>query len=432
MQRSKIWALAGPVILANLSVPLLGAVDTAVIGHLDQAYNLAAVAIGSTIIQFIYWAFGFLRMGIGGLAAQALGSKDAPEVRALFTRGALIGLFVGLVLWAIQSQILWLALNLFDGSAATKSLASIYFEIRIWSAPAVLVNYCLIGWFIGMQNTRAVLYLQVFMNGLNIVLDLYFVLNLGWGVAGVAIATLISELAAVIIGLLVYRREVNRFDPGGKSGSVWDVNKLKRTLGINIDIFIRTVCLLFAFAFFTSQASGFGDITIAAHLVLIQFQFFLSFGLDGFAHAAEALVGNSIGSRNRLALRHAVNISSKWAAGVAGAYMLVYAIIGEFIIGLLTSIPEVRIVATDYLIWLIISPAISVWSFMLDGIFIGATRSAEMRNGMLISLIVFISAALLLKPIMGYGGVWVAFTFFMIMRAITLGIFYPRVEIDAK
>ena len=413
-------------------MPLLGAVDTAVIGHLDDAYNLAAVAIGSTIIQFIYWAFGFLRMGIGGLAAQALGSKDAPEVRALFTRGALIGLFVGLVLWAIQSQILWLALNLFDGSAATKSLASLYFEIRIWSAPAVLVNYCLIGWFIGMQNTRAVLYLQVFMNGLNIVLDLYFVLNLGWGVAGVAIATLISELAAVIIGLLVYRREVNRFDPGGKSGSVWDVNKLKRTLGINIDIFIRTVCLLFAFAFFTSQASGFGDITIAAHLVLIQFQFFLSFGLDGFAHAAEALVGNSIGSRNRLALRHAVNISSKWAAGVAGAYMLVYAIAGEFIIGLLTSIPEVRIVATDYLIWLIISPAISVWSFMLDGIFIGATRSAEMRNGMLISLIVFISAALLLKPIMGYGGVWVAFTFFMIMRAITLGIFYPRVEIDAK
>ena len=432
MQRSKIWALAGPVILANLSVPLLGAVDTAVIGHLDQAYNLAAVAIGSTIIQFIYWAFGFLRMGIGGLAAQALGSKDAPEVRALFTRGALIGLCVGLVLWAIQSQILWLALNLFDGSATTKSLASLYFEIRIWSAPAVLVNYCLIGWFIGMQNTRAVLYLQVFMNGLNIVLDLYFVLNLGWGVAGVAIATLISELAAVIIGLLVYRSEVNRFDPGGKSGSVWDVNKLKRTLGINIDIFIRTVCLLFAFAFFTSQASGFGDITIAAHLVLIQFQFFLSFGLDGFAHAAEALVGNSIGSRNQLALRHAVNISSKWAAGVAGAYMLVYAIAGEFIIGLLTSIPEVRIVATDYLIWLIISPAISVWSFMLDGIFIGATRSAEMRNGMLISLIVFISAALLLKPIMGYGGVWVAFTFFMIMRAITLGIFYPRVEIDAK
>jgi len=432
VQRSKIWALAGPVILANLSVPLLGAVDTAVIGHLDQAYNLAAVAIGSTIIQFIYWAFGFLRMGIGGLAAQALGSKDAPEVRALFTRGALIGLCVGLVLWAIQSQILWLALNLFDGSATTKSLASLYFEIRIWSAPAVLVNYCLIGWFIGMQNTRAVLYLQVFMNGLNIVLDLYFVLNLGWGVAGVAIATLISELAAVIIGLLVYRREVNRFDPGGKSGSVWDLNKLKRTLGINIDIFIRTVCLLFAFAFFTSQASGFGDITIAAHLVLIQFQFFLSFGLDGFAHAAEALVGNSIGSKNRLALRHAVNISSKWAAGVAGAYMLVYAIAGEFIIGLLTSIPEVRIVATDYLIWLIISPAISVWSFMLDGIFIGATRSAEMRNGMLISLIVFISAALLLKPIMGYGGVWVAFTFFMIMRAITLGIFYPRVEIDAK
>ena len=212
--------------MANLSIPLLGAVDTAVIGHLEDAYNLAAVAIGSTIIQFIYWGFGFLRMGMGGLTAQALGSRDAPEVRALFLRGAYIGIAIGLILWILQSLILGFSLSLFDGSRETKSLAAVYFEIRVWSAPAVLLNYCLIGWFIGMQNARAILYLQVFMNGLNIILDLFFVLELGWGVAGVAIATLIAEVAAVIVGLIIFRREVNHYDPGGKAGAVWDLIKI--------------------------------------------------------------------------------------------------------------------------------------------------------------------------------------------------------------
>ena len=424
--------MAGPVILANLSIPLLGAVDTAVIGHLDQAYNLAAVAIGSTIIYSIYWAFGFLRMGVSGLAAQAYGSKDAPEVRAIFLRGALVGVIVGLVLWIAQSQILQFALTLFEGSAATESLATLYFEIRVWSAPAVLLNYCLIGWFIGMQNTRVVLYLQVLMNGLNIILDLFFVLELGWGVTGVAIATLISEITAAIVGLIIYRREINRYDPGGKARHILDFRRIKRTLAINIDIFIRTVSLLFAFAFFTSQASDFGDTTIAAHLVLIQFQLFLAFGLDGFAHAAEALVGNSIGANNRLALRHAVTASSKWAVGVAVAYTVVYLIAGNFIVELLTSIPEVQTVAKEFLFWLIISPIISIWSFMLDGIFIGATKSREMRNGMVISLAIFIAAVLIFKPIMGYEGIWLAFTFFMIARAITLGLYYRRIEASVR
>ena len=406
--------------------------DTAVIGHLEHAYNLAAVAIGSTIIFSIYWAFGFLRMGIGGLTAQAYGSEDPPEVRAIFLRGVLIGTIIGLILLIIQTPILWGALTLFEGSKETKSLATIYFEVRIWSAPAVFLNYCLIGWFIGMQNTRAILYLQVFMNGLNIVLDLYFVLVLEWGVAGVAIATLIAELSAGILGILIYRHELAVYDPHGKSGKVLDLERLKRSLSINFDIFIRTVCLLLAFAFFTSQASGFGDRTIAAHLVLIQFQQFLAFGLDGLAHAAEALVGQSIGGKSFRALRHAVLLSSKWAVAISGLYTTVYILFGEQLISLLTNIKEVKLIAYEYLIWVIISPLVSIWSYMLDGIFIGATRSSEMRNGMLISLIIFIATAILLKPYMGYSGIWLSFIIFMIMRGVTLGIFYPRIEADAR
>ena len=257
-RHKEVWRLAGPIILANLSIPLLGAVDTAVIGHTEHTYNLSAVAIGSVVIHFIYWAFGFLRMGVTGLVAQAQGSRDAAEVRALFRRSLVIACTAGILLWLLQYPISLFALTLFDGSAETKDLAATYFQIRIWSAPAVLINYCLVGWFIGMQNTRAVLFLQVLMNGLNIVLDLYFVLGLGWGVAGVATATVIAEVTAMLVGLYWYRRQITRYDPGGRAAKLWQADKLKRMLSINFDIFIRTLCLLTAFSFFTSQASAFG------------------------------------------------------------------------------------------------------------------------------------------------------------------------------
>ena len=423
-----VWRLAGPIILANLSIPLLGAVDTAVIGHSDHVYNLSAVAIGSTIIHFLFWAFGFLRMGVTGFAAQARGANDAPEVRALVLRSLAIACSVGVLLWLLQFPIITLSLSLFDGSSEAKDLATDYFQIRIWSAPVVLINYCLMGWFIGMQNTRAVLILQVLMNGLNIVLDLYFVLGLEWGVAGVAAATVIAEVTATLAAIWLYRREVAKFDPGGQAAALWQPAKIKRMLSINFDIFIRTICLLSAFAFFTSQASGFGDATTAAHLVLIQFQGFLAFGLDGFAHAAEALVGGAIGAKKRDALRNAVKIASLWAVLIAAGYALIYAILGDLIIAVLTGMEDVQNIAGQYLPWIILSPIISVWSFMLDGVFIGATLSREMRNGMIISLVLFAALTLILKPVLGYHGVWLAFILFMASRALTLGIFYPRVE----
>lgn len=424
----QVWHLAAPSIIANLSVPLLGAVDTAVIGHLDQSYYLGAVAIGAVIFHFIYWGFGFLRMGTTGLTAQALGAREFGEVRAIFYRALALGTAIALVIWLVQTPVLWLATTLFEASAQIETLAGTYFHVRIWSAPAVLANYCLIGWFIGIGNTRAALLLQVWMNGLNIALDLLFVMGFGWDVAGVAAATVISEYAAVGAGLLLFRRATRSMDAGGERPTIFDAGKIKRMMFINLDIFIRTFCLIFAFSFFTSQAAKMDDDILAANAVLIQFQHFLSFGLDGFAHAAEALVGAAIGAGSRARLRAAVVTAGIWALAVAALYTIIYAGLGSFIIGALTGIEIVRAGANEYLVWLMISPIVSVWSFLLDGIFIGATRTAEMRNAMLISLAVFLAAVFVLQPIYGNHGLWLSLMLFMVARAITLGAYYPRLE----
>ena len=424
----QVWHLAAPSIIANLSVPLLGAVDTAVIGHLDQSYYLGAVAIGAVIFHFIYWGFGFLRMGTTGLTAQALGAREFGEVRAIFYRALALGTAIALVIWLVQTPVLWLATTLFEASAQIETLAGTYFHVRIWSAPAVLANYCLIGWFIGIGNTRAALLLQVWMNGLNIALDLLFVMGFGWDVAGVAAATVISEYAAVGAGLLLFRRAARSMDAGGERPTIFDAGKIKRMMFINLDIFIRTFCLIFAFSFFTAQAAKMDDDILAANAVLIQFQHFLSFGLDGFAHAAEALVGAAIGAGSRARFRAAVVTAGIWALAVAALYTIIYAGLGSFIIGALTGIEIVRAGANEYLVWLMISPIVSVWSFLLDGIFIGATRTAEMRNAMLISLAVFLAAVFVLQPIYGNHGLWLSLMLFMVARAITLGAYYPRLE----
>jgi MATE family multidrug resistance protein len=424
----QVWHLAAPSIIANLSVPLLGAVDTAVIGHLDQSYYLGAVAIGAVIFHFIYWGFGFLRMGTTGLTAQALGAREFGEVRAIFYRALALGTAIAAVIWLVQIPVLWLATTLFEASAQIETLASTYFHVRIWSAPAVLANYCLIGWFIGIGNTRAALLLQVWMNGLNIALDLLFVVGFGWDVAGVAAATVISEYAAVGVGLLLFRRAVRGMDASGERPIIFAAEKIKRMMFINLDIFIRTFCLIFAFSFFTAQAAKMDDDILAANAVLIQFQHFLSFGLDGFAHAAEALVGAAIGAGSRAKLRAAVVTASIWALAVAALYTIIYAGAGAVLIQALTGIDSVRAGANEFLVWLMISPIISVWSFLLDGIFIGATRTAEMRNAMLISLAIFLAAVFVLQPIYGNHGLWLSLMLFMVARAITLGIYYPRLE----
>ena len=424
----QVLKLAGPIILANLSVPLLGAVDTAVMGHLPQAHYLGAVAIGATIMQFIYWGFGFLRMGTTGLTAQAYGANQPAEVRANFQRAAFIGLVIGLLLWALQYPIITVSLHLFEASQTVEELARAYFNIRIWSAPAVLINYCLIGWFIGIHNTRLIFIVQVWMNLVNIILDLIFVLGFGWGVEGVAAATVIAEVSAALLGLYHYRQKIHKMAGSKESIKLLDAVKLRRMIVLNLDIFIRTFCLIFAFAYFTAEAAKFGDAVLAANAVLLQFLHFLSFGLDGFAQAAEALVGGALGAKDRRSYRLAVRTTTQWAFGISLAYALLYWLAGPLIINLLTDIESVRIAAKEVVIWLIILPIVSVWPYMFDGIFIGATRSADMRNGMVISLIIFVTAVFFLRPEFGYHGLWFALTIFMSARGITLALAYPKIE----
>ena len=420
--------MAGPVILSNLTVPLLGAVDTAVVGHLPDAYYIGAVAVGAMIFNFLFWAFSFLRMGTTGLVAQAQGAGQADEVRAILGRAMLIAAVLGLGLIALQAPIAAAAFHLLEGSAEVERLAGEYLAIRLWSAPAALGGFVVFGWFIGVQNTRAALIVQIAMNGLNIVLDLVFVIGLGWGVAGVAGATVIAEYAGLILGIVLVRRELARIGGVWRASLMVDTARLRRLFAVNFDIFLRSLFLLLANAYFTAQGAEQGDTVLAANAVLHNFILFLAFGLDGFAFAAEALIGGAVGAGDRARLRQAVRMTSIWALICAGGYVLVYAAAHSLLIGWLTSVPEVVAAANEYLPWVLAAPLIAVWSYQLDGIFIGATRTADMRNGMAVSLVVFLAADWLFRPLLGNHGLWLAMTILWVSRAVVLAVRYPALE----
>lgn len=422
------WRLAWPIILSNSSVPLLGAVDTAVVGHLPEPHYIGAVAIGALIFSFLYWGFGFLRMGTTGFVAQASGQEDATEVRSVLARALILSGIIAAVVLILQALVLWLALLLIEGSAEVEGGAADYFFVRIWGAPAVLANYALMGFFIGIRNTKAALTVQIFMNGLNIILDLIFVIGFGWNVIGVAAATAISESLALLLGLYIVRRELAQIGGVWKRSAILSLAKMGRLLAVNFDIFIRTILLIFAFAYFTAQAAKEGDVTLAAVAVLMNFVHFMAFGLDGFAFAAEGLVGTAVGAKKIDKLREIVYVSGFWALVVACLYALVYLAFGPMIINLLTGIEEVRQRANEFLPWLIGMPLVAIWSYQLDGIFIGAVQSKEMRNGMIISFAAYMSAMYLLGNHWGTHGFWAALVVFFVMRAVTLAVVYPRVE----
>ena len=422
-----VWRLSVPIILSNISVPLLGAVDTAVVGHLPEPHHLGAVALGSMVFNFIYWGFGFLRMGTAGLTAQAHGAGNADEVRAAVVRALIVAGAIAFVTLAGQTLIVAVVFDLVEASADVEDSARTYVLTRIWGAPAALSIYVILGWFLGLQNTRATLYVQLWMNGLNIVLDVLFVVGFGWGVFGVALATVIAEFAGLALALWLMREALR-----GIAGRLdWDRvrsrRRMRMTLGLNADIFVRTVCLVFAFAYFTAQGARLGDVVLAANAVLMNFQIFMAHGLDGFAHAAQAMVGRAVGAADRAELRAAIRVSSFWAIVTAGALVLAYAVAGEGIVALLTGIEEVRSAAGDYLVWSVAMPALSVAAFQLDGIFLGATLGRQMRNMMIVSVAVYLVLCAVVIPLWGNHGLWFAFAAFMALRGITLGAAYPAV-----
>ncbi|MEH6402765.1 MAG: MATE family efflux transporter [Sneathiella sp.] len=419
---------AWPIILSGLSVPLLGAVDTAVIGHLPDASYLGSVAIGAMIMSFLYWGFGFLRMGTTGFVAQAAGANNAEEIRTVLVQSLMLGFLISLIIFALQIPVLKLALHVVSSNVQVEQGASTYFNYRIWGAPAVLFNYTLLGFFIGIGNTRAALFTQIFMNVVNITLDIIFVLWLGLEIQGVALASVIAEYSAVFIGFILVVKELKRLGGAWIKESILSVSNAMKLLKVNLDIFIRTILLIFSFAYFTAEAAKISEEALAATAVLMNFMHFLAYGLDGFAHAAEGLVGAAIGAKKGDRLRQVVLVSSFWAFSVALLYSLIYWLFGVSAVNLLTDLEAVRNVAYTYLPWLILMPLVSVWSYQLDGIFVGAMQSKEMRNGMILSALGYFLAIYFLGDLWGMHGLWAALVIFMALRAGTLALAYPRVK----
>jgi MATE family multidrug resistance protein len=424
----RVWRMAGPIILSNVSVPLLGAVDTAVVGHLPEAYYIGAVGIGAMIFNFIYFGFNCLRMGTTAPTAQAAGAGDWTEVRGMLGRALFIALTVGVCLLALQSLIVGFAFGMIDASAEVEDLGSRYFLIRVWAVPAALSTYVIIGWFYGLQDARIPLVLQVSANVINIILDLLFVFVFDWGVEGVAAASVIAEYTGLGLGFYYVRRRLKAMPGGEVAPRIFDLVKLRRILTLNGFIFFRTLCVVSGMAIFMAQGARLGDLPLAANQVLYNFLQFTAFGLDGLAHAAEALIGQAIGRRSRAAFGEAVRAVLLWSGVVAGLNVLIYWVTGTAIIALMTNIPEVRVAAEMYLPWAIAMPAVAVWAYAYDGIFLGATRADVMLVSMLLSFAVYMTAMYTLLPGLDNHALWIALMVFLGFRGLTLMVFYPKLR----
>lgn len=427
LTHKRVLNIAIPVVLSNATVPILGAVDTGVVGQLGLAAPIGAVGIGAVILSAFYWVFGFLRMGTVGLTAQAEGQGDSDEVTALLTRALMIGFGAGVVIIALQAALFWAAFRVSPASAEVEELARQYMAVRVWSAPAAIALYGVTGWLIAQERTRSVLLLQLWMNGLNIGLDIWFVIGLGWGVQGVAIATVLAEWSGFALGLWFCRAAFV-----GAAWRAWnqvfDATRWKRMMGVNSDILIRSLLLEAIFVSFMFMGAGQGDVTLAVNQVLLQFLMIASYALDGFAFSAEALVGKATGAGSPPRVRRAALLASGWGMASAVLMAIGFAVFGGWIVDAITTAPDVREQARIYLPYLVGLPVIGCAAFMLDGIFVGATRSGDMRNMMALSFGVYVICVMLLVPALGNHGLWLAMLISFVARAITLGARYPALE----
>lgn len=423
----RILKVALPVVLSNATVPILGAVDVGVVGQLGEAAPIGAVAMGAIILSSVYWIFGFLRMGTAGLVGQAAGAEDTAEVSAILTRAMMIAGAGGLLLILLQIPIFAAAFALSPASPEVESLARDYLQIRIWTAPAAIAVYAATGWLVAMERTTGVFWVQFTMNGINILLDLWFVLGLGWGVEGVAIATVIAELSGAGLGIWLCRDAFNHIE-WRNWVRVFDRAKLIRMGLLNVDILIRSALLMAIFSSFVFLGAGFGDVTLAANEVLIQFTYIVAYAMDGFAFAAEALIARAIGQGNIRRLRKSALMCSFWGAVTCTSMALFFAIGGPWLIDVMAKSAEVQADARIYLIWMVAAPIVGCAAWMLDGIFIGATRGSDMRNMMIVSAIIYVIAVLVLIPAFDNHGLWAALLISFAVRGITLGSRYPALE----
>ncbi len=430
LTRAAIARKAWPIILANASVPLLGLVDTAVIGRYGSTADLGALALGALLFNFVYWSFGFLRMATTGFVAQAAGAGDEAEVRAALARPLLLGAGLGVAIWLLQWPLVAGYFAVMEASPAVAGTGADYFAARVWGAPAALALYALCGALVGLGRSRTLLAVQLLLNGLNAVLDVCLAGVLGLGARGIGLGTAIAEWTTCLVAAAVVWRVLRARHHDGEPFLPWarigDRARLRRTLAANGDIMLRTLCLLGGFGWFARQGAALGDATLAANHLLLQLVSFSAFFLDGFAYVAEAQVGHAVGARDQGRFRRAVRLSSELAAGTAVALAVLLWLGGASVVGLLTTLADVAAVALAHLPWVALYVLLSVAAFQLDGIFIGATRTRQMCNAGLASLAVFLLVQWPLTAAWGNHGLWAAFVVFVVARALALLPYYRR------
>ena len=423
----RVWALAAPMILSNISVPLVALVDSTVIGHLPHAHQLGAVAVGASLYTFLAWAMGFLRMGSTGFAAQAAGRGDGAALRQVLLQGLLLAIGMSVLLGALGVPLSGVALHFMQPSAELDQLTRDFFHTRLFGLPAALASYALVGWFLGTQNARAPLAILLSTNLVNIVLNLWFVLELDWGVVGSARASVIAEWTGALIGLAMTRKALRAY-PGHIAWAalaLWQ--SWRPLLAVNRDIFIRSLALQSVFFLITVQGARLGDATVAANALLLNGLLLTAHALDGLAHAVEALCGHAIGARDRPALRRALVVACGWSLLASLGFAALFGLGGHLFIQMQTDMPDVRQTAFEYLPYLALLPLIAVWSYLLDGLFIGATRAREMRNGMLLTMLLVLPFAWGLQGL-GNHGLWLTFLLFMLLRSATLAVIAWRLQ----
>lgn len=420
-----LWRLALPMILSNITVPLLGVVDTAVIGHLDSPVYLGGVAVGTTVTSFLFMLLLFLRMSTTGLTAQAFGAGDKLALARALTQPLIIALLAGALFVCLRSPIAALATDLIGGDASVLQQATLFIQIRWLSAPATLANLVILGWLLGVQYARAPVILLVIGNLVNIVLDLWLVMGLHWGVAGAATATALAEYITLAVGAVMVWRvlKLRGITPAMLKQS-WR-GDMKRLLRLNRDIMLRSLMLQLCFASLTVLGARIGPQVVAVNAVLLMFITFTAYALDGFAYAVEAFAGEAHGAKDGSRLLRVWHSACRQALVVALLFSLIYACFGSHIVALLTSIEQLQQAADRYLIWQVILPLVGVWCYLLDGMFIGATRGREMRNSMVVAALGYF-LTLLSVPLLGNHGLWLAVTVFLALRGLSLWLIWRK------
>lgn len=415
------------MILANLSTPLLGMVDTAVVGHLNSPIYLGAVALGSMLFTFLFWGFGFLRMVTTGLTSQAHVNAEHGSPRDVLLQSGLLAMIIAALLLLLQAPIGWLAFNIIDGSAEVIAQAEQYYAIRIWGAPATLINYAILGWLIGLSASRSALAVVLVINLSNIVFDQLLVNGFGMKADGVALASVIAEYTGLIFAIFLLQKRQLKLHEVKLLDEFRFMLANRHHLNLHGNFMLRTLCLIFSFAFFTNQGAQAGDTTLAANMVLLNFITFMAFVLDGFANATEVMTGRAIGHNNALMLKRSLVLNGVWSLSTAAVFSLVYWLFGLEIIALLTSIDSVAEMAADYRFWVVLAPWLGVWSYLFDGFFVGATLGREMRNTMLFSTFCCYLPAWYLMQDWGNHGLWAALMVLLAARGLSQSVYLPGV-----